>query len=179
MKIPKMLSIITICGIAILMSTGCGDTTDGASMTSNELTEQSAREVLQGYLQETLSVLPAGTTLKEYNVSPSLDCDDNAVSQDGPKFASYVTVAEGMPAGQEVRFVDTVVDHWQELGWTLRTDYRERYPDEPFVSADIPDGYGVSVTVSRNVGLQVKGSTPCFAAATELDHVSPVTIRQR
>lgn len=141
-----------------------------------ELSEVTARDRIQSYLQETLDALPQGTRLTALpdknegrvdenllRASPLVQCDGDLNNTTGPVRVQVLYWISGVPTGQGQQIFDVIERNWRDRGWNVA---------EPEASiqatATTPDGYPLSVRQGSTVGklgddiVYIAGISPCF-----------------
>lgn len=157
-----------------------------------QLSETSARDRIQHYLQETLDALPRGlrlTTTPEHpgdvppnllRARPSLPCDGDLNNTTGPVKTQIQYWTSGIPNSQGAKYFDLIEQTWRDRGWPVTEP-------EPSIQASTstPDGYTLITRKGSPFGqlgddtLALAGISPCFTKSTESTVPLPPVIEQR
>lgn len=110
-------------------------------------TQTTAIERVEKLIQDAVAQLPAGTTLKDDYRSNEAACDDP--TDNGPagriivEHRHWIVSSESFGAWKTDKVIPPLVTYWQQQGFEVRHDLRDR-PD-PRYTVENADGYLVSV----------------------------------
>ncbi|MCV7260707.1 hypothetical protein [Mycobacterium shimoidei] len=143
--------------------------------------QQEAESTVLRYLQQTIDLLPAGTSVdgSRYSVGTGISyCEDEPKDQNSPiRFAYWGDL--NLPPGVDAHaIIDQIGDMWKGWGWQVLE--REGF-EKPNRFGYAPDGYVLQVKAAYppTYPPTIIGSSPCFPGKLRQDNTTlPKEIRQ-